>query len=411
MEIKELYQKAGELHHQAKAILDEFSGKEMPQEKAQQYDALMDEFDRLIDEAKRRERANIAEQELGQPANKMEAPKPPEAKTPGVEYRGVIYRSQPEVMKAWERYLKGGHAALGLAEQKALQADSDTAGGFLVAPQQFLAEVLKAVDNLVFIRQLATVHVVPDAASLGVATMESDVADPDWTTELATGTEDTSLDFGKRELRPHPLAKYIKVSKTLIAKVPNVEALVRDRLAYKFAVAQENAFLNGDGTRKPLGVFTASDQGISTSYDVTAAAATSIAADDLINCKHALKPQYWPRARWVLHRDVLKAIRKLKDANNQYLWQPGLSGDLPSAILDVPYVVSEYAPSSIAASQYVAIIGDFSKYWIADAMPFQLQVATELYIATNQNGYFGRMETDGMPVIGEAFRRLKMAAS
>jgi HK97 family phage major capsid protein len=99
---------------------------------------------------------------------------------------------------------------------RALQAGSDPQGGYLVAPQQFVVELIKAVDDQVSIRQFARKFQVPQTASLGAPSLESDPADADWTTELATGSEDNSMSFGKRQLFPNPLAKRIKVSQLLL---------------------------------------------------------------------------------------------------------------------------------------------------------------------------------------------------
>jgi HK97 family phage major capsid protein len=181
------------------------------------------------------------------------------------------------------------------------------------------------------------------------------------------------------------------------------------RLAYKFGVTQESAFMTGDGVEKPLGVFTASNDGIPTSRDVSDGnAGTAIGADGLINAKHFIKSEYWPRLRWGFHRDAIKQIRKLKLGDGQYMWQAGINEDLPSRILEVPYFVSEYVPSTFTTGLYVGVIGDFSYYWIAEGMSLQIQVLNELYAESNQNGYIARTELDGMPVLSEAFARVKL---
>jgi HK97 family phage major capsid protein len=138
---------------------------------------------------------------------------------------------------------------------------------------------------------------------------------------------------------------------------------------------------------------------------------TEITADNLINVKFTLKQNYWPRARWIFHRDAVKMIRKLKDSQDQYLWQPGIAANIPDRILETPYLISEYAPNTFTAALYVGIIGDFSFYWIVDALDMQVQRLVELYAETNQVGFIGRAETDGMPVLEEAFVRVKLAAS
>jgi len=70
--------------------------------------------------------------------------------------------------------------------------------------------------------------------------------------------------------------------------------------------------------------------------------------------------------------------------------------------------MSEYAPNTFTTGLYVGILGDFSNYWIADAVDMQVQVLKELYAETNQTGYIGRLDTDGMPVLAEAFARVKL---
>ena len=294
---------------------------------------------------------------------------------------------------------------------RALQADIDTSGGYLVTPEQFVARLIQKKDNMVFVRRLATVIPVPNAASLGAPALDNDPGDPTWTAEIKTGSEDSTLDFDKRQLFPHPLARRIKVSKKLLeVAVMNVDAIVRDRLAYKFAVVEENVFLNGTGQNQPLGVMVASANGINTGRDMsTDNTATQLKADNLINCKYALKAQYRNSSanRWAFHRDTIKAIRKLKDGEGNYLWKQGLS-DRPDTILDIPFEESEYMPATFTTGLYVGILGDWSYYWIADAMSMRIQVLTELYAETNQNGYIGRMEVDGMPVLEEAFVRVKM---
>lgn len=228
--------------------------------------------------------------------------------------------------------------------------------------------------------------------------------------EIRTGVADDDMDLEKRALYPHPLARRILVSNTLLRRNPSVADLVSDRLTYKFGTVMENAYLNGHGGNQPLGVFVASADGINTDRDVTTSNTSSaVTADNLIETKYSIKAQYRRNCRWILHRDWLKKIRKLKTGDGDYIWRSGISSDRPDTILDLPFHESEYAPSASTSGSYVAIVGDFSFYWIADAMDMQVSVLTELYAETNQTGYIGRMETDGMPVLTEAFARSKLA--
>lgn len=334
--------------------------------------------------------------------------------------RGIQPDAEPRVVpvrNAFNRYIRGGINSLTEAERRDLQMDADTQGGFLVPPQEFAAALIQAVDDSVWIRQFATVETVTQAESLGIASLDADPADADWTTEVAVGGTDSSMKFGKRELRPHPLAKLIKISNKLIrASKLSIEAKVIERLTYKFGIAAEKAYLLGTGAEQPLGVFVASTDGISTARDVsTGNSTTAILAPGLIEAKYKMKANYWPRLKWIFHRDALKGIMKLTDTNGQYLWvtaglaQRGLAEGQPDTLLGAPTYLSEYAPNTFTTGLYVGIVGDFSKYGIVDALSLQFQRLIELFAGTNQVGYIGRLETDGMPLLEEGFVRVKLA--
>ena len=189
------------------------------------------------------------------------------------------------------------------------------------------------------------------------------------------------------------------------------ENVVRDRLAYKFGITEEKAYLTGDGSGKPLGLFTASANGVSTGRDVTTSSATAFTGDDLINAKYAVKPAYLarPTAGWCLHRDAVKMARKLKDSNGQYLWQAGLQAGQPDRLLDLPVHMSEYAPNTFTTGLYVGLVGDFSQYTIAEVPTVMIQRLVEKYADTSEIGFLGRMFLDGAPVDENAFARLKTA--
>jgi HK97 family phage major capsid protein len=302
-------------------------------------------------------------------------------------------------------------SALSEDEQRALQGDSDVLGGYTVRPEEFIARLIQAVDDAVYIRRNATVFPVTDADSLGVPSLDADPDDGDWTVELGTGNEDSAMRFGKRELRPHPVAKRIKVSKTLLRRsaLP-IEGIVQQRLAFKFGVTEEKAFLTGSGAGQPLGAFTASPDGVPTSRDIsTGNTTTSITFDGLIEAKYFTKAQYWPRLRWGFHRDAIKQISKLKDGDGQYIWQPSVRDGQPDRLLSFPMDVSEFIPNTFTTGLYVGILADWSWYWIADSLAMELERLVELYSETNQVGFILRKETDGMPVLAEAFTRVKLA--
>lgn len=408
MNLRELMENRARLTNEARAVVEaaEKENRNLSAEEEQRYDKLMAD---ALDAKQRIDRAaQLAEQQADVDAPESRT-RQRDTQADGEQRNDP--RGTPEYRAAFVRFLRGGLQALGAAEQRALQSDVDTAGGYLVTPTQFVNELIQAMDNLTYIRQWATRFTVPTAQSLGAPSLEADPADPTWTAEIATGTEDGSMSFGKRELMPHPLAKRIKLSNKLLRQVPNAEALVRARLAYKFSVTQEYNFLLGDGAQKPLGVFIASNNGIPTTRDVsTGNTATAVTFDGLVEAKFALKGQYWNGAKWLFHRDVMKTIVKLKDGDGQYLWSPSVQDGQPDRILGIPDYMSEYCPNTMTANLYVGIIGDFSFYWIADALDMQIQRLIELYAEANQVGLIGRMESDGMPVLGEAFARVKLGA-
>ena len=403
MTIKELHERLGKLLAQMRAINDKAIAekRDLTSEETAEYENIEKEYDageiRLERMVKDKEREN-----------RMKSFETPEEDDKPKEDRKV---DPSEIQsRAFDRFLRGGMSSLSGEEFRALQADVDAQAGYLVAPENFIKTLIKAVDDSVYMRGLATMHTVTDAQSLGAPSLENDPADPTWTAEIATGTEDSTMSVGKRELNPHPLAKLIKVSETLLRKTSNgAESLVRDRLAYKNAVTLENAYLNGSGSNQPLGVFTASSMGISTSYDVaTDNTSTSISTDGLINAMYDLKEGYQRNATWMFHRDAVKQIRKLQDGNGEYIWLRGITADRPNTILDRPYIMSEYVPNTFTSGLYVGIVGDFKYYWIADALTLQIKRLAELYAETNQIGFISRFETDGMPVLGEAFRRVTL---
>jgi len=405
MDIRSLQQKRAKLAGDARAILDAVpAGEELSAEDSQRFDALMDEADQLDGQIAREKRQRELDSRIADDDPDDPDPEPGDPADPAEVAR-----------QAFGRYLAHGERGLTEEQARALQITPDEQGGHLVAPQQFVEQLIKFVDDMVHIRGLATTMTLTEGESLGAPSLDTDVSDFDWTTELGTGTEDSDMKFGKRELRPHPLAKRIKVSRTLLRRGSmSPETIVRDRLGYKVGVTQEKAYMTGDGAQKPLGLFVASAQGIPTARDSAIGAAgaipaTTATADQLIDAKYTLKEQYWRTARWLFHRDIIKVVRKIKDSDGQYVWAPGLAGGRPDTILELPYVVSEFAPNTISATAYVGMVGAFEHYWIVDSLEFEIQRLVELYAETNQVGFIGRYEGDGMPVLSEAFVRLQVA--
>lgn len=426
---REKLQERAKLINDNRALIDtiESEKRDWTADEKEQRNRRWTDINRLLDEANEFVRQAEAEDGL---ESRSEAIRPEAEKrdlTPRVEKReyrtgqhlaGVReYRIDPALPTETPEYRAGFAAEMiwpadrTQAERRNLQMDVDSAGGFTVAPQQFVADLIQAVDNAVFMRGLATVSQLIGAHSIGRPSLDTDVSDADWTSELATGNEDSDMAFGKRELTPHPLAKRIKVSRKLLRHSPlGPEALVRARLAYKMGVTQEKAYMTGTGVQQPLGVFTASADGISTGRDVsTDNTTTAPTFDGLKAAKWTMKSAYWPRLQWIAHRDFGALVDKIKDGNGAYIWQPSVVIGQPDRLLGFPINFSEYAPNTFTTGQYVAILGDFANYWIAESLTFEIQRLNELYAATNQVGFITRSEIDGMPVLAEAFVRVKLA--
>jgi HK97 family phage major capsid protein len=405
MNTQELRAERARLIENARAVSKkaETEKRDMTSEEVGQFDGMMNDAEKVLGKIEREEKLTQAERSLTDVESRIE-------RSGGFEksQNGSV-RGTEEYRSAFESYLRRGIADISANERRALSQGVDASGGYLVPSEKFVAELLKALDDTVAVRQFATKFQVSGSKSLGIPTISADPSDADWTTEVATGTEDSTLAFGKRSLTPSPLAKRVKASRLLLTNsAVNAEAVVRDRLNYKFAVTEEKAFLIGDGSSKPLGMFVANANGITTARDVTTASSTAVAADELFDMKYSLKDQYQARARWIMHRDLFKAIAKLKDENKQYLLVPGLAQGSVDTLLGSPVTRSEYAPNTYTAGLYAAIYGDLSFYHIADGLEMQIQRLEELYAEANQVGFIGRLECDGQPVLAEAFSRLKM---
>ena len=358
------------------------------------------------------ERVAALEEEEARMSHPTSTPEKPAPSGNAMNEKRNVYATD-EYRKVFDNFLRGETDFRQIkTELRALQADSDVAGGYLTVPQLFFGELLRAVTSLVQIRSVGRVITLDRAESLGVPRLTNNMADADWTTELQTGSADTTLDFGKREIRPHPLAKKILVSKKLLTQAAiSAEQVVRDELSRVVGEAEENAFMTGSGSGRPLGLFTVSSDGIPATRDVsTGNTTTTITFDGLKTAKGTLKRQYRnARTRWVFHRDAITQISKLKDGEGRYIWEDSVQVTEPDRILGIGVIESEFAPNTFTTGQYVGLVGDMFFYWIVDAANMQLARAQELYIETNQDLFLVRKETDGTPVMSEAFVRVKLA--
>jgi HK97 family phage major capsid protein len=398
--IIELRQKRAKAVADARAFLDvaEKENRAMTPEEQRSYDTAFADAQKLKGQIDNEERQLALEKELGdqQPENRDDkGGETPEAKA------GTAFRS----------FLRGGSSEQYIQEMRAINMTVQAQAGYLVAPQQFGNQLIKELDNLLFMRSKGTSYQLEGAQTLGFPKRTARAAGAAWGAEIDEASEDSTLAFGKREFKPNYMTDLIKVSRPLLQhSTMDPEQIVLNELTFDMQETQEEAYMTGNGTAKPLGIFVASANGISTGRDVSTAASTAIDADALYDLKYSLKAQYRTGAEWVMHRDAVKQASKLKDTTGQYLWSASLQTGQPDRLMGYGVNESEYAPNTFTAGQYVAILGNLKFYWIVDSLLIELQRLVEKYATTNQVGFLLRAQTDGMPVVEEAFARLKLKA-
>ncbi len=409
--LKELREKRGNTVADMRAITEaaETAKRDLSAEELTKHGTLFGEVEQLRIQIEAAERQLEADRQIAARDGNREIEDRTTDPAKSDKKRPVATEEYRAAFAAWVQTGKSGMAA---EEVRALSVGSGSQGGFTVMPEQMADGMIKFADDMVVIRSRATKLRVEGAASLGVLSLDADPSDADWTSELATGSEDTAMSFGKRKMVPNPLAKRIKVSNDLLRmSTRDIEGMVRARLDYKFGITQEKAFLLGNGTSQPLGLFVPSADGVPAGRDVSNGnTTTGMTFDGLISAKYSLKDQYRNSAGigWLFHRNAVEQIAKLKDSQNRYLWQPSVQEGQPDRILNIPVLTSEYVPNTFTTGLYVGMLADFSFYWIVDSMGMEMQRLVELYAEQNQTGFICRQFTDGQPVLAEAFTRIKL---
>ena len=311
-------------------------------------------------------------------------------------------RSGQEYRKAVELYLA-------THEQRAQQIDLDELGGYYAMPVQMINDILKVADNMVYVRQFARVEPRVDAKALAARFLEEDVEDADWTGEL-TNIAETTAKWGTRMLRPRNLNKMFRESYDTMMQTPSLSAYLVERLGYKRGIAEERGYLTGNGVNEPLGVFTASDQGISTGRDVSNGnSATAPTLVGVQSAKWSIRTGYWDDLRWLGPRDYWREVSLLRNADGTPLWHMSLNMAHPDRLLGDPAYISEYAPSVFTTGKYVAVLGNWMKgYLIGDAYDMTIQRVDQRWAEINLIGYIMRSKSDGMPVDEQAFARVQL---
>lgn len=282
----------------------------------------------------------------------------------------------------------------------ALQEGTDSEGGYLV-PDEFERTLVEALEEENVFRTLA--HVIRTSSGDRKIPVVASKGSASWVDEEGAYQESDDA-FSQVSIGAYKLGTMIKVSEELLAdSVFDLEAYISKEFARRIGSREEESFFNGDGKGKPLGILAAAG---GAEVGVTAASATAITADEVIDLFYSLKAPYRKNAVWLLNDATVKQIRKLKDTTGQYLWQPSLVAGTPDTILGRPVKTSAFMPTAAAGAKTIAF-GDFKYYWIADRQGRTFKKLSELYAANGQVGFMGTQRVDGKLILPEAIKVLQ----
>ena len=275
-------------------------------------------------------------------------------------------------------------------------------GGYLV-PEEYDSRLIEGLEEENIFRRLGTTITTSGERKINIAGAKPAAAWIDEGEELTFG----DAKFDQINLDAHKLHVAVKVTEELLYdNAFGLENYLLRQFSKALANAEEDAFLNGDGAGKPLGIF--AEEG-GAQVGVTAASATDITADEIINLVYALKRPYRKKAKFSMNDQTIAVLRKLKDENGQYLWQPSLQAGEPDRLFGYEVMTSAYVPM-IAAGKPVIAFGDFSYYNIGDRGVRSFAELKELFAGNGMVGFVAKERVDGKLVLAEAVQVLKMAA-
>lgn len=352
------------------------------------YNTMEKELTDLTNEIRRMERRDVNLEELSKPATK------PITEKPDNSVREKMGRASNAYKEDFGRHLRGKALV-----HNVLSEGVDADGGFLV-PEEFETQIVQGLEEENVIRKLAKVITTHNDRKIPIATGHS-VAQ--WTTENSAYQESNPT-FGQKQIDAFKLTDLVRVSNELLQDSAfDLETYIAREFARAFGIAEEQAFCVGTGTNQPTGIFTANGGEVG----VTSASATAITVDEIISLVHALKSPYRRNAKFLMNDATVSLLRKLKDQNGAYLWQPSVQAGQPDKLLGYDIHTSTYVPTASANALSVAF-GDFKNYWIGDRAGKTVQRLTELYATNGQIGYVATERVDGKVILTEGIKLLKM---
>ena len=395
--ILELREKRAKLWNDTKAFLDSHRGEDgmVSAEDNATYEKMESDVVALGREIERLERQAAIDREMDQPTAAPLVSRPATANSDRKQGR-----ASDEYKKAFWNQMRG-RASREIYD--ALQVGELSEGGYTV-PNEFERQLIEGLEDENIMRGLVHVirtgsgeHKIPIVASHGTGS---------WVEEENQIPESDDA-FSQISLSAHKFATMIRVSRELLNDSAfDIAAYIAHEFTRRAGAAEEQAIIAGDGSHKPIGLLHAT---LGAQVGVTAAATAAITADELIDLQHSLKSGYRRKACWIMNDATISAIRKLKDGQGQYIWQPGIKEGAPDMLFNQKVLMSNYMPL-VAAGNKVILYGDFSYYWLAEREGRTLERLNELYAVTDQVGFKMTERLDGRLILPEAVKVLQMKA-
>ena len=392
MTILELREKRNKAWEAAKAFVETKRDKDglLSAEDAATYAEMEQKVQNYTAEIARMEEMEAMEAELSKPVNTPITGKPMNGAGGQEKKTG---RASNEYKEAMLHAIRNNFRNI----RNVLSEGIDTDGGYLV-PEEYDSRLIKGLEEENIFRRLGTTS---GERKINIAGSKPAAAWIDEGEALTFG----DAKFDQINLDAHKLHVAVKVTEELLYdNAFGLENYLIRQFSRALANAEEEAFLNGDGTGKPLGIFAEEGGG---EIGVTAASATEITADEIINLVYALKRPYRKKAKFIMNDATIAAFRKLKDENGQYLWQPGLQAGQPDTILNRPIHTSAYMPE-IESGNKILLFGDLSYYWVADRQGRSFQRLNELFAKNGQVGFRVFQRLDGKLILPESVKTVQM---
>jgi len=396
--ILELREKRAKAWDTAKNFLDSRRGGNgiMSPEDSAAYDRMEADVINLGKEIERLERQAAIDNEMAKATSKPIIEKPG---TPSDKMKSGI--ASDEYKTAFWQNLRSKNPEREVIN--ALQIGTDAEGGVL-APDEYQRTLIEALEDQNIFRKLSRVihtssgeNRIPVVASKGTAA---------WIEEAAMYPESDDT-FGMVSIGAHKLATMIKVSEELLNdSVFDVPAYIAKEFARRIGAAEEEAFFTGDGKGKPTGIL--ADGGAE--LGVTAASASAITMDEVMDLFYSLRAPYRRNSVFIMNDSTVKALRKLKTQNGDYIWQPSVQVGEPDRLLGRPIYTSTFMPALEAGAKGI-LFGDLGYYWVADRVGRKFKRLNELYAPTGQVGFLASERVDGKLILPEAVKCLQMKAA